>query len=51
MFNDVQTCISKDLRQGFEGHDVVEISWETHSTHGMYMYVENSFLQSKACSH
>ena len=38
-FNDIQTCVSKDLRPGFEGHDVVEVSWKTHSTHGMYMYV------------
>ena len=35
--NDIQACVSKDSRSGFEGHDVVEVSWETHSTHGMYM--------------
>ena len=38
-FDDIETCVSKDLRPGFEGHNVVEISWETNSTHGMYMCV------------
>ena len=33
--SDIHTCVSKDLRSGFEGHDVVEISWIPHLTHGM----------------
>ena len=37
-FNDIQTRVNKDLRPGYEGHNVVEISWEVHSTHGMYVY-------------
>ena len=36
--SDIQTCVSKDLRPGFEGHDAVEISWKTHDTHGMYVH-------------
>ena len=37
--SDVQTCVTKDLRPGFEGHDVVEISWTPHLTHGMYIHM------------
>ena len=37
--SDIQTCVSKDLRPGFEGHDAVYISWTTHHTHGMYIYI------------
>ena len=37
--SDIQTCISKDFRPGFEGHDVVEISWTPHLTHGMYIRI------------
>ena len=37
-FSDIRTCVSKDLRPGFEGHDEVYISWTTHNTHGMYVY-------------
>jgi len=38
-FDDIQAYVSKDLQPGFEDHYDVAISWETHSTHGMYMYV------------
>ena len=34
--SDIQTCVSNDLRPGFEGHGIVEISWTTHDSHGMY---------------
>ena len=37
--NDIQTCVGKDLRTGFEGHNIVEISWTPHLTHGMYTHV------------
>ena len=30
------TCVSKDLRPGFEGHKVVEVNWSVHPVHGMY---------------
>ena len=40
-FIDIQTCASKDLRSGFEGHYVVEISWTPHLTHGMYTHVSS----------
>ena len=36
--SDIRTCVSKDLRRGFEGHDVVEISWTPHLNHGMYIH-------------
>ena len=35
LLSDIRTCVSKDLRPGFEGHDVVEISWKLHLIHGM----------------
>ena len=39
-FSDVETCVSKDLRSEFAGHDVVEISWTPHLTHGMLSYTK-----------
>ena len=39
--SDIQTCVSKDLRSGFEGHDVVEISWTPHLNHGMYTHISS----------
>ena len=36
--SDIRTCVSNDLRPGFEGHYTVEISWTTHHTHGMYVH-------------
>ena len=33
--SDIQTCVSKDLRPGFEGHYIAEIFWTPHLAHGM----------------
>ena len=38
--SDIHTCVSKDLRPGFEGHDVVEISWTPDLSHGMYIHLD-----------
>ena len=37
--SNIQTCISTDLRPGFEGHDTLQVSWTAHSTHGISMYL------------
>ena len=42
--SDIQTCVSKDIRPGFEGHDVVEISWTPHLDHGMYITTYVNFI-------
>ena len=43
--SDIQTCVSKDLRPGFEGHDVVEISWKLHGMHiHTYMCYRIAFI-------
>ena len=49
--NDIQTCVGKDLRTGFEGHNIVEISWIPHLTHGMYTHMSSYKLIYYYCIH
>ena len=33
--SELDTCVNKDLRPGFEGHPTVTVSWDLHPASGM----------------